>query len=84
VLIHEVYTEVGFTASSKNWREYISSFHASTRELAKIAAEAKPGLLILYHQMFFGGRVDTEEGMLNEIRQTYNGKVVSAHDLNIY
>ncbi|HEV8134742.1 MAG TPA: hypothetical protein VGP85_08705 [Pyrinomonadaceae bacterium] len=40
--------------------------------------------LILYHQMFFGGPEDTEEGMLNEIRQTYQGKVVSAHDLEIY
>src|SRR6266404_5979816 len=78
VLIHEVYSQVGFAASSQNWREYISSFHTSTKELAQIATEARPGLLILYHQMFFGGPTDTEEGMLNEIRQTYKGKVVSA------
>jgi len=40
--------------------------------------------LILYHQMFLGGPDDTAEGMLNEIRQTTKGKVVSAHDLEIY
>lgn len=84
VLIHEVYTQVGFDKSSENWRKYISSFHTSTRELAKIAATARPGLLILYHQMFFGGETDTEEGMLNEIGQTYKGRVVSARDLDVY
>ena len=84
VLIHEVYSQVGFAQSSPDWRKYILSFHTSTKELADVASKAKPGLLILYHQMFFGGETDTEEGMLNEIRQLYNGKVVSAHDLDIY
>jgi ribonuclease BN (tRNA processing enzyme) len=84
VLIHELYTELGFTARNEDWRKYLLSFHTSTRELAGIAIRAKPKLLILYHQMFFGGPEDTESGMLNEIRKTYQGKVVSAHDLEIY
>jgi len=84
VLIHELYTQRGFNAKGQDWRKYLLSFHTSTRELAEIATRAKPRLLILYHQMFFGGPEDTEEGMLNEIRQTYQGKVVSAHDLEIY
>jgi ribonuclease BN (tRNA processing enzyme) len=84
VLIHEVYSEAGFAASDLEWRKYIRSFHTSTKELAEIANKAKPGLLILYHQMFFGGPADTEEGILNEIQQSYSGKVVSAHDLDIY
>ncbi|HZT61433.1 MAG TPA: MBL fold metallo-hydrolase [Pyrinomonadaceae bacterium] len=84
VLIHEVYSQAGFNASKEDWRKYILSFHTSTRELSEIATKAKPKLLILYHQMFFGGPTDTEEGMLNEIRQGYQGRVVSAHDLDIY
>jgi ribonuclease BN (tRNA processing enzyme) len=84
VLIHEVYSQAGFAASKPAWRKYILSFHTSSRELAEIATKAKPRLLILYHQMFFGGPTDTEEGMLNEIHQAYQGKVVSAHDLDIY
>jgi ribonuclease BN (tRNA processing enzyme) len=84
VLIHEVYSQVGFSASKEDWRKYSLSFHTSTRELSEIAMKAKPKLLILYHQMFFGGPSDTEEGMLNEIRQGYQGRVVSAHDLDIY
>jgi len=84
VLIHEVYSQVGFNASKEDWRKYILSFHTSTRELSEVATKARPKLLILYHQMFFGGPSDTEEGMLNEIRQGYQGRVVSAHDLDIY
>ena len=84
VLIHEVYSQVGFNASKEDWRKYILSFHTSTRELSEIATKAKPKLLILYHQMFFGGPTDTDEGLLSEIRQGYKGRVVSAHDLDIY
>lgn len=84
VLIHEVYTENGFAASPPDWQKYVRSFHTSTKELAEIATKAKPGLLILYHQMYFGGSTDTEAGLLKEMRQWYGGKVVSAHDLDIY
>jgi hypothetical protein len=34
--------------------------------------------------MFFGGAGDTEEGLLREIQELYTGRVVSAHDLDIY
>ena len=33
---------------------------------------------------FFGGKEDTEPEMLHEIRAKYKGKVVSAHDLDVY
>jgi ribonuclease BN (tRNA processing enzyme) len=84
VLLHEAYTQLGYDESKPDWRKYITNFHTSTKELAELAAKAKPKLLILYHQMFFGGEKDTEEGMLKEIRDLYPGKVVSAHDLDVY
>jgi ribonuclease BN (tRNA processing enzyme) len=84
VLLHEVYTQVGYDESNADWRKYITSFHTSTKELAELATKAKPKLLVLYHQMFFGGKKDTEEGLLQEMRQHYAGKVVSAHDLDGY
>jgi hypothetical protein len=34
--------------------------------------------------MFFGGPTDTEAVMLKEIRAGYKGRVVSAHDLDVY
>jgi ribonuclease BN (tRNA processing enzyme) len=84
VLIHEVYSEKGYAASDTAWRQYVRSFHTSTTELAEIASRAKPHLLILSHQMFFGGPEDTEAGMLDEIHEHYNGRVVSAHDLDVW
>lgn len=84
VLLHEVYSQLGYDESKEDWRKYCTNFHTSTKELAALATKAKPKTLVLYHQMFFGGDKDTEEGMLKEIRDLYGGKVVSAHDLDVY
>ncbi len=84
VLLHEAYTQLGYDASDADWRKYMTSFHTSAKELAALATKAKPKLLVLYHQMFLGGEKDTEEGLLREVRQGYDGKVVSAHDLDVY
>ncbi|UCC30245.1 MAG: MBL fold metallo-hydrolase [Phycisphaerales bacterium] len=81
VLIHEVYSEAGFKKRSPEWQRYHSSSHTSSRELARIAKEVQPGLLILYHQLFWGS---TEEELLSEIRQIYRGPVVSGKDLEVY
>ena len=51
------------------------------KELAAIANRAKPGLLILYHQLFWG---TSEEDLIKELASDYAGKVVSAHDLDVY
>lgn len=81
VLIHEVYSQSGFQRRPPEWQKYHSQFHTSSRELAELAIKAKPGLLILYHQLFWG---TSEEDLLKEIRNGFNGKVSSAHDLDIY
>jgi ribonuclease Z len=81
VLIHEVYSQSGFLTRSPVWQRYHSSFHTSSRELGEIATKAKPGLLILYHQLFWG---TSEEKLVDEVRQFYNGKVVSGSDLAVF
>lgn len=81
VLIHEVYSTAGFAKRTPEWRKYHSRYHTSSRELAEIAAKARPGLLILYHQLFWG---TSEEDLLSEVRQSYKDKVVSGHDLDVY
>ncbi len=81
ILIHEVYCCARFDKRSPAWKQYHSSFHTSSRELAEIASKVKPGLLILYHQLFWGA---TEEELLGEIREKYDGKVVSGKDLDVY
>lgn len=81
VLIHEVYSTTGFATRPAEWQKYHSRYHTSSRELAELASKAHPGLLILYHQLFWG---TSEEELLKEIRRNYSGKVVSGHDLDIY
>ena len=81
VLIHEVYSESGFKTRSPVWQKYHSTFHTSSRQLGQIATKAKPGLLILYHQLYWGR---SDEELVNEVRQFYEGKVVSGSDLAVF
>lgn len=81
VLIHEVYSASGFERLPPAWCRYHSHMHTSTRELAEIASKARPGLLILYHQLFWGA---SEEELVAEIKSGYDGEVVSGKDLDVY
>jgi len=81
VLVHEVYSEAGFANRPPEWRAYHSRYHTSSRQLAAIASRARPGLLVLYHQLMWSS---TEDDLLAEVRSAYDGKVVSGHDLDVY
>ncbi len=81
LLIHEVYSVKGFATRPSEWQTYHSRFHTSSHELAQIAEEVKPGLLVLYHQLFWGM---SDEDLINEIKEIYDGPVVSAKDLDVY
>ena len=81
VLIHEVYSDAGFTSLPPERQAYHAQAHTSATQLGDIATRAKPGLLILYHQLFFGS---TEEKLLSEVRSRFSGRVVSAHDLEVF
>jgi ribonuclease BN (tRNA processing enzyme) len=81
VMIHEVYSDSGFAKVAPARQIYHASAHTSATQLGDIATRAKPKLLILYHQLFFGS---TEETLLSEVRSHYSGRVVSAHDLDVY
>ncbi len=82
VLVHEVYSAEAFTQRPSVWQAYHAHSHTSTVELADIATRARPGLLVLYHQLYWGA---TDEDLLREIREAgYTGRVVSAADLDVY
>ncbi len=81
VLVHEVYSTIGFASRPPEWQRYHSSFHTSSKELAEIASKAKPKLLILYHQLFWG---TTPDALVEEVRKYYQGTVISGNDLDIY
>jgi len=81
ILIHEVYSAISLETRAPEWRGYHSSVHTSSYELAKIASKAEPKLLVLYHQLSWNR---TDDDLLEEIREGYDGEVVSGNDLDSF
>lgn len=81
ILIHEVYSVEGFRKREPEWQKYHSTNHTSTHELGELASRIKPGLLVLYHVLFWGA---SEETVLREVREKYDGEVVLADDLDVF
>jgi ribonuclease Z len=81
VLVHEVYAKWGLDRRTPEWQAYYRASHTSGVELGEIAARAQPKLLVLYHQLLSGA---TEAQLLAEIRQSFDGPVVFADDLDVY
>ncbi|MEO5623765.1 MAG: MBL fold metallo-hydrolase [Dokdonella sp.] len=81
VLIHEVYSDSGFANLPALRKIYHAHAHTSATQLGDIASRARPKLLILNHQLFFGA---SEAQLLAEVRSRFTGHVVSSKDLDIY
>ncbi len=82
VLLHEVYYARGLEERRRHaWKSYHQAHHTSTYELGRIAAEAQPGLVVMYHILFWGA---TEQDLLDEIAQEFDGRVLVGRDLGVY
>ena len=81
ILLHEVYSAAGFARRPPDWQRYHSHMHTSTRELARLASEIRPRLLVLTHQLFWGA---SDMELVGEIEADYDGQVVSARDLDCF
>lgn len=81
ILIHEVYYKKGYDKKNDFWKKYHSKNHTSTYELGEIANKVKPKLVVLYHILFWGA---TEEDLLGEIAEKYDGNVVVGSDLDVF
>ncbi len=81
ILIHEVYYKKGFDKKSEIWKEYHAEHHTSTYELGELASITKPGLVVLYHILFWGA---SEQNLLDEIEERYSGKVIVGSDLAVF
>ena len=82
ILLHEVYSQRAFEELPADWQRYHRAAHTSAPDLARIAAEVRPGLLVLYHQLYWFEATDKE--ILAEIKRTYKGPVVAGRDLDIF
>lgn len=81
VLVHEVYSATALAKREPAWRAYHSRYHTAAADLGKLATAARPGLLVLYHQLTW---TSSEAELLQEVQTTYQGKVVSAKDLDVF
>jgi ribonuclease BN (tRNA processing enzyme) len=82
ILVHEVYSAARWQSIAPDWQAYHAGSHTSTVELATIAARARPRLLVLHHQLYWGA---SDDDLIREIREAgYQGVVVSAKDLGVY
>jgi ribonuclease BN (tRNA processing enzyme) len=81
VLVHEVYSTAGFQRRPVDWQQYHSAYHTSSAELAELAGRARPKLLVLYHQLYWG---TADADLVREVTSGYDGRVVSGKDLDIF
>ena len=96
VLVHEAQTENFLNNSRRpnpqgfDLKAYAEKYHTSTAQLAELAQQARPKLLILHHNSITlcpdkRPRASTPEDLLREIRTAgYRGKVVVGLDLDVY
>jgi ribonuclease BN (tRNA processing enzyme) len=81
ILVHEVYSTAGLARRPPEWQRYHRTYHTSSVELAALATRARPGLLLLYHQLYWG---TSDDELAAEVRQGFAGKVVSGRDLDVF
>ena len=80
ILIHEVYCHAALLQKSKAWKNYHKAHHTSTIELARLASDVNPGLLVTYHTLSWGA---TDHEILDEISSIYQGPILIGRDLQI-
>lgn len=78
ILVHEVYSARMLVQRPPAWQAYHRAVHTSTLELAQIATQTQPKLLLLTHQLFWG---TSDAELLQEITEHYAGEVISGQDL---
>ena len=79
LLVHAVYN--GETKMPAGDSTYFRRFHTSAIELGDIARRARPHVLVLYHQLLFGG---TAADVIRQVATTVRGPVIAARDLDVY
>jgi ribonuclease BN (tRNA processing enzyme) len=89
ILIHEVQSVAGLAKRPPAFQRFASKYHTTTAQLAELASQAKPRLLILYHHgIALRPEVNPEASspaeLLNELSTRYSGHVVVGHDLDVY
>ena len=100
VLIHDAQTVDLYAKMPERLHSFVTKYHTTTAQLAALATQAKPKLLVVYHTVAFrpgisppkflssitasGVSRSTEEILQEEIGTRYSGSFVVGHDLDVY
>jgi ribonuclease BN (tRNA processing enzyme) len=100
VLIHDAQTLDLYAKMPERMHSFVTKYHTTTAQLAALATEAKPKLLVIYHTVGFRPGIappkflssmapssparSTEEILQEEIGARYSGPFVIGRDLDVY
>ncbi|HVF27490.1 MAG TPA: MBL fold metallo-hydrolase [Pyrinomonadaceae bacterium] len=79
ILIHEAQTPAWLATRPDTFQRFAAMHHTTTAQLAALAREAKPRLLILYHYNSL-----SPEELLSDMLARYAGHFVVGRDLDVY
>jgi ribonuclease Z len=79
VLIHEVHTPAWLATRPETFQRFADKYHTTTPQLAELAREARPKLLIVYHY-----QPTAAEEVVNDLAPRYQGRFVVGRDLDVY
>ena len=81
ILVHEVLNDESLKKTPEKLAKYFLEAHTTSSAVAKIANAARPKLLVLSHVL---NDDEPEESTAEQVRKHYDGKVVLAHDLDVF
>jgi len=100
VLIHEAQMLDLYAKMPERLHSFVTKYHTTTEQLATLATQAKPKLLVVYHTLGFrpgitppralsslagtGASRSTAEVLEEEIGSRYSGRFVVGRDLDVY
>ena len=96
ILLHEVEYTAGLSAREPKWQKYHREVHTLSTDLAVIAAQAQPKLLVTTHRIYHMNIQDNhinleaemrrrDDAILDEIRAAgYEGMTVNGRDLEVF
>ena len=82
VLVHEAYGAEGLRRRPPETQQYHGTFHTSAIKVGQLAVEAGVGLVVLTHQLHFGG--ETAEELVEQVRLSFDGEVAYGRDLDVF
>jgi ribonuclease BN (tRNA processing enzyme) len=100
VLVHEAQMLELYAKMPERLHSFVTKYHTTTEQLAALATEAKPKLLVVYHTVAFRPGIappkflssltgadsfrSTAEVLQEEISSRYSGQFVIGRDLDVY